>query len=169
MKKGFTLIELLAVIVILAVIALIATPMIMNVIERARKGAIQETVNGYIESIQNEVAIQMLETDDVYHDTNCRLSQKTMICNNEKTIEVKTKGDQLDSLNITFIEKGIIERGEFRKGKYCGTYRKEVGVKFIPCNLYKIDASEVSFTPTDENWKVSSVEEALDSLRNLKR
>ena len=32
-KKGFTLIELLAVIVILAVIALIATPMILNVIE----------------------------------------------------------------------------------------------------------------------------------------
>ena len=43
MKKkrntGFTLIELLAVIVILAVIALIATPLIMNVINDAKKGA----------------------------------------------------------------------------------------------------------------------------------
>ena len=38
-KKGFTLIELLAVIVILAVIALIATPLIMNVINDAKKGA----------------------------------------------------------------------------------------------------------------------------------
>ena len=36
-KKGFTLIELLAVIVILAVIALIATPMILNVIETSKK------------------------------------------------------------------------------------------------------------------------------------
>ena len=32
MKKGFTLIELLAVIVILAIIALIATPIILNII-----------------------------------------------------------------------------------------------------------------------------------------
>ncbi|MCI8544918.1 MAG: prepilin-type N-terminal cleavage/methylation domain-containing protein, partial [Bacilli bacterium] len=38
-KKGFTLIELLAVIVILAVIALIATPIILNIIEKARKSA----------------------------------------------------------------------------------------------------------------------------------
>ena len=39
MKKGFTLIELLAVIIILAIIALIATPIILNVIEDARKSA----------------------------------------------------------------------------------------------------------------------------------
>lgn len=41
-KKGFTLIELLAVIVILAVIALIATPIIMNIIEDAKIGAMEE-------------------------------------------------------------------------------------------------------------------------------
>ena len=35
-KKGFTLIELLAVIVILAIIAVITTPVILNVIEGAR-------------------------------------------------------------------------------------------------------------------------------------
>ena len=40
-KSGFTLIELLAVIVILAVIALIATPLIMGVIDDARKGSKQ--------------------------------------------------------------------------------------------------------------------------------
>ncbi len=40
MKKcGFTLIELLAVIIILAIIALIATPIILNVIDDARKSA----------------------------------------------------------------------------------------------------------------------------------
>ena len=37
-KKGFTLIELLAVIVILAIIALIATPIIMNIIDRSKGG-----------------------------------------------------------------------------------------------------------------------------------
>lgn len=38
-KKGFTLIELLAVIVILAIIALIATPIILGIINDARKSA----------------------------------------------------------------------------------------------------------------------------------
>ena len=39
-KKGFTLVELLAVIVILAVIALIATPIVLNLIKTAKKGDI---------------------------------------------------------------------------------------------------------------------------------
>jgi len=43
MKKGFTLIELLAVIVILAIIALIATPIILGIIEDARTEAKQRT------------------------------------------------------------------------------------------------------------------------------
>ena len=43
-KKGFTLIELLAVIVILAVIALIATPIVLNLINTAKKGAFKRSV-----------------------------------------------------------------------------------------------------------------------------
>ena len=48
-KKGFTLIELLAVIVVLAVIALITTPVILGVIEKAKKGAFKNSVYGLIE------------------------------------------------------------------------------------------------------------------------
>jgi len=43
-KKGFTLIELLAVIVILAIIALIATPIILGVIDKAKRGAFKERI-----------------------------------------------------------------------------------------------------------------------------
>lgn len=42
-SKGFTLIELLAVIVILAIIALIATPVILNIIKKARISATQDS------------------------------------------------------------------------------------------------------------------------------
>ena len=42
-NKGFTLIELLAVIVILAIIALIATPIVLGIINDSRKSADQET------------------------------------------------------------------------------------------------------------------------------
>lgn len=39
-KNGFTLIELLAVIVILALIMVISTPVVINMIEDAKKGSI---------------------------------------------------------------------------------------------------------------------------------
>ena len=50
-KQGFTLIELLAVIVILAVIAVIAVPMVLNTIEKARKGAFEQTINGVVKAV----------------------------------------------------------------------------------------------------------------------
>ena len=52
-KKGFTLIELLAVIVILAIIALIATPIILSMINNARKSAAKSSAYGYIEAIDS--------------------------------------------------------------------------------------------------------------------
>lgn len=53
-KKGFTLIELLAVIVILAVIALITTPLIMGIIEDAKKNAFRDSAYGIIKAVQND-------------------------------------------------------------------------------------------------------------------
>ena len=49
-KKGFTLIELLAVIVILAIIALIVTPIIVGVINDAKKNAFTDTAYGVAEA-----------------------------------------------------------------------------------------------------------------------
>lgn len=56
-KKGFTLIELLAVIVILAVIVLIATPIILGVIDKAKQGSAEQSANGYINAIENQVVV----------------------------------------------------------------------------------------------------------------
>ena len=50
-KKGFTLVELLAVIVILAIIALIATPIILNVIDDAKTNAAKNSAYGYIDCL----------------------------------------------------------------------------------------------------------------------
>ena len=59
-KKGFTLIELLAVIVVLAVIALIATPIVMNTIKNVKKGAAERSVDRYIKQIATTVATEKL-------------------------------------------------------------------------------------------------------------
>ncbi|MFV0249455.1 MAG: Tfp pilus assembly protein FimT/FimU [Bacilli bacterium] len=65
-QRGFTLIELLAVIVIIAVIALISTPMILGVIEKSKKGAIKDSAYGiskaadlyYASNVENGVSIE---------------------------------------------------------------------------------------------------------------
>ena len=60
-KKGFTLIELLAVIVILAIVALIATPLILNVIEESRKNAFKNSAYGLIEAVELDYAKDIME------------------------------------------------------------------------------------------------------------
>ena len=57
-KRGFTLIELLAVIIILAVIALIATPLIMNIIEESRKSSFRVSVENMIRAMETDQATQ---------------------------------------------------------------------------------------------------------------
>ncbi|NLL44639.1 MAG: hypothetical protein GX247_03115, partial [Mollicutes bacterium] len=55
--------ELLAVIVILAIIALIATPLILNVIDDAKKGAFKNSAYGIIEAAELSYALDMLNGD----------------------------------------------------------------------------------------------------------
>jgi type IV pilus assembly protein PilA len=49
-QQGFTLIELLAVIVILAIIALISTPIIIGLIDDARKESFKNSAYGLVKS-----------------------------------------------------------------------------------------------------------------------
>ena len=104
-KKGFTLIELLAVIVILAIIALIATPMIMGVIEKARKGAAIQSVNGLLEAGEQYQVESMM--DGV---------RKTEIDLTSDTLDIK--GSKPDSGELIYDSLGnmsIIAK----YGKYC--------------------------------------------------
>ncbi len=52
MKKGFTLIELLAVIVILAIIALIITPVVQDIISSAKDSANKRSVEGHVKNVE---------------------------------------------------------------------------------------------------------------------
>lgn len=56
MKKGFTLIELLAVIVILAIISLIAVPIVIHIINDSKKSSEEETVKLYIDSVKKAIS-----------------------------------------------------------------------------------------------------------------
>src|SRR5574344_1035581 len=54
-SKGFTLIELLAVIVILAVIALIVTPIVTGIIQSAKDSANARSVEGHIGNVNYQI------------------------------------------------------------------------------------------------------------------
>ena len=78
MKKGFTLIELLAVIIILAIVALIATPIILNVINDARASAGRSEANMIYSGINNYCATSAMGN---------QLNDKTDICADGVLIE----------------------------------------------------------------------------------
>ena len=63
-KKGFTLIELLAVIIVLAIIALIATPIIFNVIENAKLKSLENSCYGIIDTVRTNYAENLLNSTD---------------------------------------------------------------------------------------------------------
>src|SRR5574344_1514535 len=62
-KKGFTLIELFAVIVILAVIALIVTPIVTGIIKSAKEQADRRSAEGYIKAAENYYAATLIYKD----------------------------------------------------------------------------------------------------------
>ena len=68
-NKGFTLIELLAVIVVLAIIALIATPIIMNTIKNAKKGSAERGADNYIKQVETAIATSKLDNKEVADGT----------------------------------------------------------------------------------------------------
>ena len=61
-SKAFTLIELIGVLVIMAIIALIATPLVMNIIRKARISADKRSVDAYGRSIELAIAGYLLDT-----------------------------------------------------------------------------------------------------------
>ena len=60
--KGFTLIELIAVLVIMAILALIVTPLVMNIIRKTKLAADKRSIDAYGRSIELAIAGYLMDT-----------------------------------------------------------------------------------------------------------
>lgn len=138
MRKGFTLIELLAVIVILSIIALIATPLVLNVIDNVKKETFRNSVYGIINTAETYMAQNLLSTENVdsmifYCDgKNCKL--------NDKILPLKGKVPN-GTINININSESNLF---FTDGEWCATKdANEIKVIVDTCDdfvfIYKIE------------------------------
>ena len=107
-KLGFTLIELLAVIIILAIVALIATPIVLDVIEDARISAGRSEANMILGGINNYCASEEMKAQlDSNYTRICTLDMDkddvpTMVNLGNATVdELVYDGEKLTTLVIT--------------------------------------------------------------------
>ena len=110
-KKGFTLIELLAVIVVLAVIALIATPIVLNLVKTAKIGAAEQSVTGYVKAIENTIIKDMIDDKNISDGTY-----------KYNSIEADISGKRPTSGKYT-VKNGKVESGNFCVDGYYIEYK----------------------------------------------
>ena len=104
MKKGFTLIELLAVIVILAIIALIATPIILNIIEDSKEQSVKSSANLYVDGLSKYIVSKNMERE--FKPSSCTISNGNISCDGT-SLDYTVDGDKPTSGTISF-NNGIV-------------------------------------------------------------
>ena len=94
--SGFTLIELLAVIVILAIISLIAVPIVVNIINDSKKESLQRSVDLYIDAAKQAITKYQM-THPEFNPSTCEIQSNGNLVCGETEIEVEVK-DKYQSL-----------------------------------------------------------------------
>ena len=151
-NKGFTLVELLAVIVILALIALIATPIILNVINDAKKQAAKDSAYGYMDAVEKYIVSSELEDKSIKDGTYSVEELNSM--------GVSVKGSIPDNGNIEIESKTVksydigidgyaVSNGEVKKVSTTKSFKNGTAVYYNPVSGEKCKSSEaVSTTGT---------------------
>ena len=131
-KKGFTLIELLAVIVVLAIIALIATPIVMNTIKNAKKGAAERSADNYIKQVETAVAESRIDGTKVANG-NYNIQPDGNLCpasgcgeNDKDKITIDMSGTKPSGGTVKILNGGVSQDGTtMTVGNYNVKYNQE--------------------------------------------
>ena len=148
-KRGFTLIELLAVIVVLAIIALIATPIILNAIRTSQKGSAERSAANYIGAVETWIATERLEG---------RVVEDRVYSINEISVEAS---GTLPSEGWVEIENGIVVDYSLKRENYVINYDttnkipvavKDGKVIYIP--VIELANGMLPVIYDGDNWKI---------------
>ena len=148
-NKGFTLVELLAVIVILALIALIATPIILNVINDAKKQAAKDSAYGYMDAVEKYIVSSELEDKSI--------KDRTYSVEELNNMGVSVKGSTPDNGNIEIKNSSVksydigidgyaVSNGEVKKVSTTKSFKNGTAVYYNPETETKCKSSEAVST-----------------------
>jgi len=153
-QKGFTLIELLAIIVILAIIAVITVPIILNVIDNAKRGTAKDSAYGYKDAVNKYYVSGMLE------DESIKLSGEYNVVDGKLgEYDIPFSGTKPTSGYLTF-ENNALTSGCLTIDEYKVTFDKgevtnvEVG-ECGPKVAYKCKRADISTLHTEECTQTS--------------
>ena len=116
-NKGFTLIELLAIIVILAVIALITTPIILNIINQSKEAANLRSVEAYAKAVEYAVMEYEYENNGELPTSFDVIKSKVSYSNSDVFCKVQINCDK----------KGSVILSNCTVGTYSNTFYKYNG------------------------------------------
>lgn len=156
--KGFTLVELLAIIVILAIIALITTPVILNVIENSRLNAAKDKAWGTIDAVRVAYATAQTDEQEVsipytvkFSDTDkkaCTTGSESECTGYIGSTEVKASGDNPEDGTVTIASDGSMTATKLKFGNYyCSTIDGKGG---------KLNASKMFCSKTEDDANPSA-------------
>ncbi|MDD3392931.1 MAG: BspA family leucine-rich repeat surface protein [Bacilli bacterium] len=117
-NKGFTLTELLAVIVILAIVALIATPLIMNIISEAKKGAFLDSSYAIVTAAEQGYAKSLIKEIDA-EETEYTFVDGVKALKNGN-ISLDYKGSNPNYGNLIINDEGNVTINFYSNG-FCAT------------------------------------------------
>jgi prepilin-type N-terminal cleavage/methylation domain-containing protein len=161
-EKAFTLIELLAVIVILAIIALIATPIITSLIDKAEKDSELMSAKMYIDGVDKSILTYNISNK--LKDATCEVeSDGNLDCNGTK-VEVNVQNTKAVSGKITIENRKVskVENLKVKENYYStGENGELVGSKSakykIITNLTNLTLTGSTFAESDKTTTLTLV------------
>ena len=189
-KKGFTLMELLAVLVVVGILALVAIPILVNVIKNARLSQLKNNAYGLVDSAgiyyaKNSIHVEEQEgvlftIDDHIMTSTEKLSYKGDINHGGLYLNTEGKTSVCIDDNKYYATK-TFEQSEVETGKgTCGEFDEDENKFYIykPGSSQKEDPyeiinrlnqqlSEKKSQITELNNTISSLNSDMSNLRNL--
>ncbi len=135
-KNGFTLVEMLAIIVLLAIIALVATPVILNIVANSQRSGFASSVNGIKDAIETDYSERNFDTSNSYKYDNGKLYFVNGKTDQIEGDPIPMSGGISDGNGVGTIDDRGNVKLRIYNSRYCGTMgiEKQAGVNVIDCN-----------------------------------